>query len=38
MLYRCGDRRGKAEAILKRYARDVHGHFARYARWTLRGR
>jgi len=35
MLYRCGDRDGTAEAILKQYARDIHGHFARYARWTL---
>lgn len=35
MLYRCGGRNGKAEMILKRYARDIHGHFARYARWTL---
>jgi hypothetical protein len=37
MLYRCGDRDGKAETILKQYARDLHGHFARYARWTLGG-
>lgn len=35
MLYRCGDRDGMAEAILKQYTRDIHGHFARYARWTL---
>ena len=35
MLYRCGDRNGKAQMILKRYARDIHGHFARYARWIL---
>ena len=35
MLYRCGDLDGKAETILERYARDIHGHFARYARWTL---
>jgi len=35
MLYRCGDRDRKAETILKRYASDIHGHFARYARWTL---
>jgi len=35
MLYRCGDRDGMAEAILKQYARDIHGHFARYARWIL---
>ncbi len=35
MLYRCADRNAKAEMILKRYARDIHGHFARYARWTL---
>ena len=35
MLYRCGDRDGKAETVLKQYARDLHGHFARYARWIL---
>jgi hypothetical protein len=35
MLYRCADRNAKAEMILKRYAKDIHGHFARYARWTL---
>ncbi len=35
MLYRCGDRNHRAEEILGRYALDIHGHFARYARWTL---
>ena len=35
MLYRCGDRDGMAEAILRRYAQDIHGHFARYAQQTL---
>ncbi len=38
MLYRCGDRDGVAEAILNQYAKDIHGHFARYARWTLDSR
>ncbi len=38
MLYRCGDRDGTAEAILRRYAQDLHGHFARYAQQTLDGR
>jgi hypothetical protein len=37
MLYRCGDRHGMARATLEQYARDVHGHFARYAQQTLRG-
>ncbi len=35
MLYRCGDRHGTATAILRQYAQDVHGHFARYAQRTL---
>ena len=35
LLYRCGDEGGLAEAILKQYAGDIHGHFARYARWAL---
>ena len=36
MLYRCGDKDGMAEAILRLYAKDLHGHFASYAqeRWT----
>ena len=38
MLYRCGDRDGMAKAVLDRYARGVHGHFARYARQALAGR
>jgi hypothetical protein len=37
MLYRCGDRQGMAKATLDQYAKDVHGHFARYAQQTLRG-
>ena len=36
MLYRCGDRNGHAEKILSHYARDIHGHFARYAQWILK--
>jgi len=35
MLFRCGDRDGAAKAVLDQYARDIHGHFARYARWVL---
>lgn len=38
MLYRCGDEGGLAEAILKQYANDVHGHFARYAQRVLQDR
>ena len=38
LLYRCGDRDGKAERILKQYTANVHGHFARYAWWVLAGR
>jgi len=37
LLYRCGDRDGTAATILKRYAQDVHGHFARYAQQVLAG-
>ena len=35
LLYRCGDRAGKAETTLNQYAESIHGHFARYARWVL---
>ena len=35
LLYRCGDRDGIAAAILRQYAQDVHGHFARYAQLML---
>lgn len=38
LLYRCGDPEGTATAILKQYARDIHGHFARYAQSVLAGR
>jgi hypothetical protein len=38
MLHRNGDPDGRAAAILEQYARDVHGHFARYARAALAGR
>ncbi len=37
MLYRCGDLDGTATGILKQYAQDIHGHFARYAQRTLAG-
>lgn len=35
LLFDCGDRNGKARAILEAYTRDVHGHFAAYARAAL---
>jgi predicted AAA+ superfamily ATPase len=38
LLYRCGDRNGRAAAVLRQYARDLHGHFARYAAQTLASR
>jgi len=38
LLFDCGDHNGKARAILKAYTRDVHGHFAAYARAALDGR
>ncbi len=34
-LYRCGDHEGLGEAILREYARDLHGHYARHARAIL---
>jgi hypothetical protein len=37
LLYDCGDRAGKARAILEAYTTDVHGHFAAYARAALDG-
>jgi len=30
-LYRCGDQNGLAEGILKEYAQDLRGHYARHA-------
>jgi hypothetical protein len=38
LLLDCGDRNGKARAILDAYTRDVHGHFATYARAALDGK
>lgn len=38
MLYRCASDRGKAEAVLRQYAQDLHGHFACYARVVLDGK
>ncbi len=38
LLFDCGDRNGKARAILDAYTRDVHGHFATYARAALDGK
>ena len=34
-LYRCGDDQGLGERILKQYAQDLHGHYARHARAVL---
>ncbi|MCL5281279.1 MAG: FAD-dependent oxidoreductase [Planctomycetes bacterium] len=34
-LYRCGDADGLGEKILKEYARDLRGHYARHARAIL---
>ncbi|MBN2215793.1 MAG: FAD-dependent oxidoreductase, partial [Pirellulales bacterium] len=34
-LYRCGDRQGLGEGILRQYREDLGGHFARYADETL---
>ncbi len=36
-LYRCGDHEGLGEAILRTYARDVRGVFARHATAVLEG-
>jgi flavin-dependent dehydrogenase len=35
-LYRCGDANGLGEKILKEYARDLRGHYARHALAILR--
>ncbi len=34
-LYRCGDRQGLAEGILRQYVQDLRGHFARHAQAIL---
>jgi hypothetical protein len=34
-LYRCGDHEGQGAAILKQYAQDLRGHFARHAQAVL---
>lgn len=34
-LYRCGDRDGLGESILKAYTADLHGHYARHAQAVL---
>lgn len=34
-LFRCGDHRGLGETILRQYAHDLHGHYARHARALL---
>ena len=35
-LYRCGDQEGLGESILRAYAKDLRGHFARHAQAVLR--
>jgi len=35
-LYRCGDYKGLGEKILKQYARDLRGHYARHAQAVLK--
>ena len=35
-LYRCGDYEGIGEKILKEYARDLRGHYARHAQTVLK--
>jgi len=37
-LYRCGDYKGLGEKILKEYARDLRGHYARHAHTVLKER
>jgi len=37
-LYRCGDYKGLGENILKQYARDLRGHYARHAAAVLKER
>ena len=34
-LYRCGDSDGLGEKVLKQYAQDLHGHYARHAQAVL---
>lgn len=34
-LFRCGDHQGLGETILRQYAQDLHGHYARHARAVL---
>ena len=36
-LYRCGDQKGVGEAVLKNYAIDYRGHYARHAKSVLQG-
>ena len=35
-LYRCGDHDGLGEKILRQYAQDLHGHYARHAQAVLK--
>ena len=36
-LYRCGDHEGLGEKVLKQYALDLRGHYARHALGILMG-
>ena len=36
-LYRCGDHEGLGEKVLRTYAQDLRGHFARHAQAVLQG-
>ena len=38
LLYRCGERQGRAKTVLQQYAQDIHGHFSAYARGILNDR
>ena len=37
-LFHCGDSNGLGEKILKQYAQDLHGHYARHAQAVLAGK
>ena len=37
-LYRCGDREGLGQSILRKYADDLNGHYSRHAMGVLTGR
>jgi hypothetical protein len=37
-LYRCGDKNGLGEKILRQYAQDLRGHYVRHAQAVLAGK